>query len=425
LEPGEFSSGSSFLTDSTFLIGDISFEGKIIFSKQKLESLMPQKGTVFNQDLFERNIEEIITFYSNRGFPFVRVSPHEFYLDSSYINCTFLIEPGKMQRVNNVLIKGLLHTNPDYFGDKIQIKHNDIFDEGKIIRTINDLEKIDFINVDSFKLLQAFEEGWVNVILFLFEKTEGDLNGAVSYSNNGGFSGLIDFNNSNFFGKGREINIKLEREGENYQNEVFEYLEPNVLYLPVNLSFSLNHDYIKDNYNLISFSSGLEYPYSYVVFSGKVGMEFLSTQEISESYPFFDVGLSYFSGPINFIYKERFRKGKGWDLDASSDIYLFLLLFKLNYFKISVEESSLTHFKSFRGYPGITVKEGGVVGLELRNEIGFFTAYPFLDANFFEDSWHYSYGFGLNIKKFTLEYAVPKGISPSEGRVYFKFDVKK
>jgi hypothetical protein len=259
----------------------------------------------------------------------------------------------------------------------------------------------------------------------LFEKTEGDLNGAVSYSNNGGFSGLIDFNNSNFFGKGREINIKLEREGENYQNEVFEYLEPNVLYLPVNLSFSLNHDYIKDNYNLISFSSGLEYPYSYVVFSGKVGMEFLSTQEISESYPFFDVGLSYFSGPINFIYKERFRKGKGWDLDASSDIYLFLLLFKLNYFKISVEESSLTHFKSFRGYPGITVKEGGVVGLELRNEIGFFTAYPFLDANFFEDSWHYSYGFGLNIKKFTLEYAVPKGISPSEGRVYFKFDVKK
>lgn len=419
--PGEFSSGSSSFTDGIFFIGDISFEGNIIFSKQKLESLMPQKGTIFSKDLFEKNIEEIITFYSNRGFPFVRVSPREFYLDSSYINYKILIEPGKMQRVNNVLIKGLLYTNSDYFEDKIKIKHNDIFSETKVVRTINDLEKIDFVNVDSFKLLQTLDEGWVDVILFLFEKTEGDLNGAVSYSNNGGFSGLVDFSNSNFFGKGRKIDIKLEREGENYQNEVFEYLEPNILYLPVNLSFSLNHDYIKDNYNLISFSSGLDYPYSYAVFSGKFGMEFLSSQEISESYPFFDVGFLYFSGPINFIYRERFRKGKGWDLNASADIYLFFLLLKLNYFKISVEESSLTYFKTFRGYPGITVKEGGVVGLELRKKIGFLIAYPFLDANFFEDRWHYSYGFGLNIKKFSLEYAVPKGISPSEGRIYFRF----
>jgi len=424
LLPGEFSSGSSFLTDSAFFIGDITFEGNIIFSKQKLESLMPQKGTIFSQELFEKNIEKIITFYSNQGFPFVRVSPCEFYLDSSYINCKFIIEPGKMQRVNDILIEGLLYTNPDYFREKIQIKQNDIFNETKISRTINNLEKIDFIDVDSFKLLPAAEEGWVDIIFFLYEKTDGDLNGAVSYSSNGGFSGLIDFSNFNFFGKGRKVDIKLEREGENYQNEVFEYIEPDIFYLPVNLSFSLDHNYIKNNYNLISFSSGLEYLYSDAIFSGKFGMEFMSSEEISESYPFADVGFSYYAGIIDFDYRERFRKGRGWDLDASADIYLFFLLFKLNYFKISFEESSLTYFKSFRGYPGKTVKEGGVVGLELRNEIGFLTAYPFVDANFFEDRWQYSYGFGLSIKKFSLEYAVPKGISPSEGRIYFRFDGK-
>lgn len=424
LLPGEFSSGSSFLTDSAFFIGDITFEGNIIFSKQKLKSLIPQKGTIFSQKLFEKNIEKIITFYSNRGFPFVRVSPCEFHLDSSYINYKLMIEPGKMQRINDVLLEGLLNTNPDYFRGKIQIRHNDIFSETKIVRTINDLEKIDFINVDSFKLSPTSEEGWVDVILFLYENTDGDLNGAISYSNNGGFSGLVDFSNSNFLGKGRKIDIKLEKEEENYQNEVFEYIEPDIFYLPVNLSFSLDHDYIKDNYNLISFSSGLEYLYRDFVFSGKFGIEFMSSEEISESYPFVDVGFSYYTETIDFSYRERFRKGRGLDLDASADIYLFFLLFKLNYFKISFEESSLTYFRSFRGYPGMTVKEGGVVGLEFRNKIGFLTAYPFVDANFFEDRWQYSYGFGLSIKKFSLEYAVPKGISPSEGRIYFRFDGK-
>jgi len=109
-------------------------------------------------------------------------------------------------------------------------------------------------------------------------------------------------------------------------------------------------------------------------------------------------------------------------LKTTAGIYFLPLVLKLEYFKLSFIEGNLIYYKSFRGYPGIIIKEGGVAGLELRKAFGPLTAYPFVDANYFNNKWQYSYGFGLNIKKFTLEYAVPKGVSPSEGRIYFRFE---
>ncbi len=422
LIPGDKFSGSSFLANSSFKVGDITFSGNIIFSEKKLRSLLSRKGTVFSKELFEKNIEEIITFYSDQGFPFIQVKIVEFSMDSFYINWKFIIEPGHLQKVKNILIEGLSYTKPDYLRQKIQIGQADIFSETKIARAISELDKIDYINVDSFKLVPSVEEGWVDVIVFLREQTSGNLQGVVSYSNNGGFGGLLAFNNANLFGKGREVNIKLERESEEYQNEVFEYTEPAILSLPLNLNFSLNHNYIKDHYNLISFSSGLEYFYHDASFLSQLGLEIISSQSLSESYPFLDVGFSYNSKPFDIFYKERFRKGKGWDLETLANIYFFFFVLKLEYFKLSFDEGDLTFFRSFRGYPGIVVKEGAIVGLEFRSKFGILTAYPFVDANFFYNRWQYSYGFGLNIKKFTLEYAVPKDISPSEGRIYFRFN---
>lgn len=419
--PGDADSGSSFLGNANFKVGEISIVGNIIFSEEKLKQIFPGKGTKFNKELFEKNIEQIISFYSDQGFPFIKIKLVEFSLDSSYINWKLMIEPGRLQKINNFLIEGLSYTSSDYLRGKIRIRQTDIFSESKISGAINDLNKIDYIDVDSFKLVSTEDEDWVDVIVFLRERTGGSLNGVLSYSNNGGFSGLVAFNNSNFFGKGREIDIKLEREGDKYQNEIFEYTEPAIFSLPLNLNLSLSHDFIKDYYNLISFSTGFEFFYNEASFFSMFGMELISSVSISESYPFLVTGFSYKSSFFNIYFKEKFRRSRGWDLETSADFSIFFALLKLEYFKLSYDQGNLTLFKSFRGYPGIAVKEGAVVGLEFRSKLGLLTIYPFVDANFFYEDWQYSYGLGMKIRKFTLEFAVPKGISPSEGRVYFRF----
>jgi hypothetical protein len=421
--PGE-SSGSSFSDNNAFKVGEITFKGNIIFSEKAIRSLLPKRGAKFSEELFKDGIERIISFYLDKGFPFVQVKPLRFSMDSSYINWKFLIEPGRLQRINNVFVEGLSYTNPEFFKRKISINKDDIFSENEIKEAISRLEKLDYIDIDSFTVEPTPDKDLVNVIIYLKEQTGGSFKGAISYSNNGGFSGLIAFSNSNLFGRGRSIKIELEKEREEYQTELFEYKEPDILSLPVNLNFSLDHTYIKDNYNLVSFSSGLEYFYYDASFLLQLGVEIISSQNLSETYPFLDAGFSYDSKAFDIFYKERFRRGKGWDLETLANIYFLLFVLKLEYFKLSLTESNLTFYRSFRGYPGMVVKEGAVVGLEFRNRVGVLSVYPFVDANFFHREWQYSYGLGLRIKQFALEYAVPEGISLDEGRIYFRFAAK-
>ena len=421
--PGEVS-GSSFFVNDTFKVGSITLEGDIVFSEKVIKGLLAKRGTRFSEELLKDDIERIINFYLNKGFPFVKVEPAQFSLDSSYISWKFLIAPGHLQRIGSVFFKGLSYTSSDFLQRKISIENNDIYNEKEIKEAISRLKELDYIDVDSFTVVPTPDNGSVNVIIYLNEQTGGDFKGAISYSNNGGFSGLIAFSNSNLFGRGREIEIELEKDREEYQTELFEYTEPDILSLPTNLNFSLNHKYIKDNYNLVSFSSGGEYFYSDASFLLQAGVEIISSQTMSETYPFLDAGFSYNSKPFDIFYKERFRKGKGWDMETSADIYFFALVLKLEYFKLSFEEGNLTLYRSFRGYPGMIVKEGAVVGLEFRKRFGVLTAYPFVDANFFQNEWQYSYGFGSSIKRFCLEYAIPEGVSPSDGRIYFRFDAK-
>jgi outer membrane protein assembly factor BamA len=421
--PGE-ASGSSFFDNNNLKIGDITFEGNIVFSEKVMRGLLPKKETKFTEELFKKGIEKIINFYLNKGFPFVKVKPEQFWIDSSYISWSFLIEPGELQRVNKVFVEGLTYTDPEFLQRKISIRNNDIFSEKEIRRSVLRLEELNYINIDSFKVIPTSDKGLVNVCIYLKEQTDGDFKGAISYSNNGGFSGLVSFSNSNLFGRGRRMNIELEKERDKYQTELFEYTEPDIFSFPANLNFSLTHNYIKNNYNLVSFASGMEYFYRDASFLVQLGFEIISSQNMSETYPFLDAGFSYKSKPFDVFYKERFRKGKGWDLKTLAYIYFFAFVLKLEYFKLSFNENNLTFYRSFRGYPGMTVKEGAVVGFELKREIGLLTAYPFIDANFFKNEWHYSYGFGLRIRRFSLEYAVPKGIAPSDGRIYFRFDGK-
>ena len=72
--PGEIS-GSSFYDDGTLEVGEITLEGNIVFSEKSIRSLLPKKGTKFDEELFKVSIERIINFYLDKGFPFVQVKP--------------------------------------------------------------------------------------------------------------------------------------------------------------------------------------------------------------------------------------------------------------------------------------------------------------------------------------------------------------
>lgn len=416
-------SGLSLSSEDSLKVGDISLEGNTILSKKEIEKLLPEKGRLFTQATFELTIDKILRFYSDRGFPFATIKPGRFSIDSIYVNLEFLIAPGDLERIEEVIIKGNSYTNSEFLRRKLPIKKGEVFNETELKDAVAELGKLEYIEIDSFQVIPGDRKGWVDVNVNVKEGDMGNIIGAVSYSRSGGLSGKISANNKNLFGKGRKINLDWMKEDNEFQEEQIEYTEPYILSLPMDLTFSLKHTYIKGSYNLTSLSPGIVYSHRDVSFFLLPGMEYFSRfQEESESYPFFETKFSYITDPFKFFYRERFRRGRGWDLETSGDFSFLLFNLEIEYFSLSLTNTELIFFKSFRGYPGMKIKKGARLGLELNFRFGKLSIYPLFDASWIKNNLLYSYGFGFNVGKVSFEYAIPWELSPMKGRVYITFN---
>jgi len=422
-QPRNVTGFSSFQTEDTLSFGKISISGKSILSKKEIEKLLPEAGMPFSQEILEEHINRILKFYVDRGFPFAKVFPMRFRVDSRSVSFELYIEPGHIQKIKKVIFKGNKFTKDEFLLRQIPLKYNAVFNEEALEKSIKGLEKLDYIEVDSFQIIKSNEEGCVSLLLYISEVDRGNLIGAISYSKNGGWSGKFSAENKNLFGSGRSIELKWMKEGNIYQEEFFKYTEPYILSLPLSLAINIQHSYIENISNRTSISTGISYSMKKFTISVIPGIEnYAQSGEGSNSYPFFGADFFYNTNLLKFSYRNKWKREGGWIMEVSSSLLLFHFNIDLEYFVLTSREEELLFFKPIRGYPGVTASRGLRLGIEWVNKLGQLVIYPLLDTSWIQDSWRYSYGIGIKVNKVSLEYAIPFDESAVKGRVYITFN---
>jgi len=427
IEPRIVTGFSSLTHTDTLPLGSIYISGETILSRKEIERLLPESGIPFSKGILEGAIKKLLKFYADRGFPFVKVIPRNFQVDSGKVICEFFIDPGYLERIRNVIIEGNNFVSDEFLLRHFPVANGDIFSEAKLNISIKELEKLDYIEVDSFQLIKSQEEGWVEILLYISEGERGHFMGAISYSKNDGWSGRFLGLNENLFGGGRSIEFNFSKEGNIYQEERLKYTEPYIFSLPLDLTIDIQHTYIENLRNLSSILTGIKYHIQSISLSILPGMEnYAQSGEGSVSYSFLETGFFYEANNFKLFYRQRWKKGRGWNMEISSMVTLWKFDITGEYFTISSsssEETELLFFRHCRGYSGITASRGMRIGVELKEQLGKLTLYPLFDTSWIEDNWLYSYGLGVKVNKISIEFAVPKNESPLKGRVYIIFDI--
>lgn len=413
---------SSLLKEDVLTFGNIYIKGKTILSQKEIEKLLPKPGTPFRQNILEENIKKILKFYADRGFPFATISPLEFQLDSTSLSFELHIDPGNIYRIRNIIFKGNSTTSDEFLLRQFTLGNGFIFNEIKLQESIEELEKLNYIYVDSFHLIKGNDEGWVSILIFINEGNMGGIIGAISYSENGGWSGKFQAIGKNLFGGGRTIELKWQKEGNTYQEEIFQYKEPYIFSLPFSLTFDIQHSYIENISNKTSISTGVIYSFRDFLISFAPGVEnYAKSGKGGISYPFIETSFFYEANPFRLFYRNKWKRGKGWILEISSMASLYYLNIYSEYFISSSNGDELLFYKPIRGYPGVIASKGLKFGIELLGKFDQLIIYPLLETSWIEDFWQYSYGIGIKVNKVSMEYAIPFDESPINGRVYITF----
>lgn len=289
----------------------ISISG--IDEAQKLvRDLGTQPGRDFNEKILQEDIESIIYYYENKGYPYCKVTVSDLSLDNSSknesrINIKLKVDPGQELTIEEIEIVGNEQTKESVILRELPLEIGDIYNQRNINRIESKLQRLGYFKWVNPPQLELLNDNSGKLIIELAEGHYNRFDGVVGYnpgtqSSQGFVTGLIDISFGNLFGTGRQIEVHWQRRTEETQNLRIRYLEPWVGGLPLNAGFSFEQ-LIQDT-SYVQRNLGLDFRFQFsekLSFFTQVSKRDISPNSLG-SIPFgipksnslnLEVGLSY------------------------------------------------------------------------------------------------------------------------------------
>ncbi len=234
------------------MVKNIIFENAdAVDSSNFLPAFGFMEGQIFNKFTIETNIGEILTYYEDNGFPFIKVviSSVNFYSDSVSGDCfadiRMKMDKGTINKIDKIEIAGNTKTKDYVITRELRIKTGELYSEKKIEELparLNRLRYFEPVSIPSF-YLNTKNEGVL--VVGIKEKETNNFDGILGYvpgngaDQTGYLTGLVNVTLRNLFGTGRAGSFRWQQLDRASQELEIHYLEPWFMGLPFNLNGSL------------------------------------------------------------------------------------------------------------------------------------------------------------------------------------------
>ncbi|GAB4171697.1 MAG: outer membrane protein assembly factor BamA [Calditrichia bacterium] len=183
-----------------YYFGNVEFSGNTVFTSQELSyELLFEKGNVYNQEEFEKTInEKIKKKYYDRGYLFAQIQPLEIPRNDT-IDVKFNILEGEVYKIRKIYITGNTKTNEKVIRRELMIFPGDVFSQEMIERSMREVWVLNyFANVVPDVKFIPDSKDQVDLEFKIEEKSTDQANASVGYSAKDGPIGNIGFALTNF-----------------------------------------------------------------------------------------------------------------------------------------------------------------------------------------------------------------------------------
>lgn len=255
---------------AVFKLGTITITGVPPEEKTGLHEFIHSEGAVFNYAVIEKFINHINSFYANNGHPYISVNIEKTDIISSntlkenIVNLNLVISKNKFVQIDSISVGGLEYSRPEVILRETRLHVGEAFKEEKIVKAIEYLQKLQFIeNIKNPELFEL-ENGKSMLSLSVRERKSNRFNGLIGYVPAGVYSKgyyigtfLMDF--GNVLGTGRKFQAEWQKLDKTSQKLRIFYEEPWIMGMPVNVHGQFEQSLQDSSYIKRSFTLGLHY----------------------------------------------------------------------------------------------------------------------------------------------------------------------
>src|SRR5262249_15680335 len=129
-----------------YRIGDISFEGDILTTKEELQKMLhTMKGNYYSQKIMEEDLQKLTEFYLNQGYPFSNINPQTNIHDATKTaDINFVIDEGKKVYIERINITGNTITRDKVIRRELRVVENSLYNESLVRLSKRKLEQLGY-----------------------------------------------------------------------------------------------------------------------------------------------------------------------------------------------------------------------------------------------------------------------------------------
>ena len=212
--------------------------------------LAPRTGETYNGLIVEKTVDKLSLALSDRNHSFARVAVNRHRdAEARTMGVTFRIEEGPHLFIERIEVSGNSKTKDHVIRRELRMEEGDPFTPVRVEAARRRLMQLGFFTNVEIKTARGSEADKVSLSVIVAEQDTRDLSFGVGYSSNEGVIGDISFSESNLFGNGQMIRLKLAGSQTRYQAELG-FTEPHFLGSNVAAGFDLfykNTDYSRQS----------------------------------------------------------------------------------------------------------------------------------------------------------------------------------
>lgn len=438
-------------------IKKINFINNNSISTKELNSLI-KKSNFFSENVLQRQINTLINYYTNNGFPFIQVQSQNFTIDDVNKNISYdfnIIEN------NKVYIKDLYFENTTVSQKRLkqiyQFTPNLLYSEREIKQKLNKLSKY---NLSPVKYQILNKDTYYFLKIQLTKTKSSYLSGGLIYlPNTKNINGYVYFSTYNFLNKLQQIKLAWEKYIQ-YTDFSLSYNDP--YFHNINYTITLKHSNYDTIYSHTDFAIYTKFPVSllfYYILNLNYN-RFISTINVINSNTtwWFGQGIEV----SNIIFNNKIQKGYNLSilpkfasrreensqsylalLDINNQVfiplgdknnYFFDLIFKTIYSTNKLNPPDSLHLGGIKTLRGFEENQFAtdmfiIFKNEIRHYLNNMIFLLFDDVALFNENKYVKIKNGLGVGFYTnskigtigLDYGLSNITNPLKGKIHFSF----
>jgi len=230
-----------------YYIGNITWEGNTIFTKEQLTPLLKFKtGDVFSEKDFQESINDKIGgAYYDKGYIYAQINPKESLRGEDTLDIHFVINEGEPVRIRQIHISGNTRTKDRVIRRELRIRPGDVFSKELLMRSQRDLMVLNYFSNVIPNVIPVNDKE-MDLSFKVEEKSTDTANLSAGWSELDRLIGSVGLGMNNLFGNGQQLSLNWNF-GQYYRSFNLGFTEPWLMNTPTLIGVSV-YDTKRDPY---------------------------------------------------------------------------------------------------------------------------------------------------------------------------------